>query len=172
MMSATAAVSLASGADALARVRARVDLGVLTARGWDPVAKVFAPAVDDPLFGYHRCERARCPRAGQSDRARALGLCDADTRNYLARRDGHRGVPMTLAQFKAAPARRIAQATREEGLCLVCCTPGHERVARHRGLCPDCNRLRADRRQTIEAFIAGDERFAPAVAASAPRNVR
>lgn len=163
MRSATAAVSLASGLDAVARARARVDLGVLTARGWDPVAKVFAPAVDDPLFGYHRCERAGCPRAGQSDRARALGLCDADTRNYLARRDGQRGVPMTLAQFKAAPARRIAQATREEALCLVCCTPGHERVARHHGLCPDCNRLRADRRQTIEAFIAGDERFAPAV---------
>jgi integrase len=148
--------------DAMERVRARVDLRALIARGWDPEARVFAPPADDALFGYHSCERAGCPRAGQMDRARALGLCDACTKNYLARRDGHRGVVMTLEEFKAFPARRVAQADRDERLCLVCCTPGHERASRHHGLCPDCDRLRRDRGQTIETFVAGDERFPPA----------
>jgi integrase len=164
MRLASAAVSPAPSApDALERVRARVDLRALIARGWDPEARVFAPAADDALFGYHSCERAGCLRAGQMDRARALGLCDACTRNYLARVNGGRGVPMTLDQFKAFPARRVAQADREERLCLVCCTPGHERASRNHGLCPECNRHRFDRRQTIEAFIAGDERWPAAV---------
>jgi len=167
MRTAVAAVSQTpSASDALERVRTRIDLRGLIARGWDPEARVFAPAADDALFGYHPCERAECPRAGQTDRARALGLCDACTTNYLRRLNGHQGVPMTLDEFKAFQPRRVAQADREERLCLVCCTPGHERASRHHGLCPDCNRLRHDRRQTIEAYVAGDERFGPAIARS------
>lgn len=98
-------------------VRARIDLRLLVGRGWDPEARVFAPAADDALFGYHRCERAGCPRAGQMDRSRALGLCDACTRNYLERAKGRRGGPISLEQFKALPVRRVAQAEREERLC-------------------------------------------------------
>lgn len=155
---------LSSARMSIASVKARVDLRMLIGRGSDPQARVFAPAADDPLFGYHSCERTGCPRAGQMDRSRALGLCDVCPRNYLQRREGKRGpVPMTLEQFKAFPVRRVAQADREEQLCLVCCTPGHERAARNHGLCPECNRLRFDRRQTIEAFVAGDERWPPAV---------
>jgi len=60
----------------LARLRAKVDVGTLTARGWDQVTRVFAPPADDPLFGYHPCEREGCTRAGAYDRALALGLCD------------------------------------------------------------------------------------------------
>jgi integrase len=152
-----------TGSMGSARLKAKVDLRALIARGWDPDRRVFAPPGDDPLFGYHVCDRAGCPRAGQMDRARALGLCDACARNYLQRLHGHRGSVMTLEQFKAFPARRAAQADREERLCRVCCTPGHERASRHRGLCQECNRHRCDRRQTIEAFIAGDDRWPAAV---------
>jgi hypothetical protein len=133
----------------VSQLEARLNLAALIARGWNPESRVFAPPADDPLFGYHSCERAGCPRAGQSDRARALGLCDACAHNYLQRRDGNRGVAMSLGQFKAFPARRVAQSDREERLCLVCCTPGHERASRQHGLCPNCDRHRRERRQTI-----------------------
>ena len=53
------------------------------------------------------------------------------------------------------PVLRLAQADREEELCLVCRTPGHERAARNNGLCAECSRQRHDRGQTIEAFVAG-----------------
>lgn len=148
----------------LERVRARVDLRMLIARGWDPQTRVFAPAPDDALFGYHPCERLGCPRAGQQDRSRALGLCDSCTRIYLRRLQGKDGaVPVTLERFKALPMLRVAQADREERLCLVCCTLGHERSAGPQGLCPQCNKLRAERRQTTEQHVAGDERFGPGV---------
>jgi hypothetical protein len=156
-------IALPSASTAVARVKARVDVRMLVARGWDVPARVFAPAADDPLFGYHSCERPGCPRAGQMDRSRALGLCDSCARGYLRRLKGELGGPIVLAEFKAMPVRRIAQADREERLCLVCCTPGHERGARNHGLCSECNRHRHDRGQTIEAFIAGDERWPPAV---------
>lgn len=160
----SAALSVPSTARVdVSQLAARLDLAALIARGWNPETRVFAPPADDPLFGYHSCERDGCPRAGQSDRARALGLCDACAHNYLQRRGGKRGAPMTLAQFKAFPARRVAQSDREERLCLVCCTPGHERASRNHGLCSECSRQRHDRRQTVEAFIAGDERWPPAV---------
>jgi hypothetical protein len=67
----------------LARLKAKVDLRALIARGWDPERRVFVPSADDPLFGYQACERHGCPRAGSYDRARALGLCDQCARNYL-----------------------------------------------------------------------------------------
>ena len=53
----------------LSRLKQKVDLLALITRGWDPGGRVFAPAADDPLFGYHRCERVRCPRTGESRRA-------------------------------------------------------------------------------------------------------
>jgi integrase len=147
----------------LRRLQARVDLAALVARGWDPGRRVFAPAADDALFGYHLCERVRCPRAGDSDRARALGLCEPCTRSFLRSAQLARtGEPQTLAQFKATGLRRHVQAETEQTLCLVCRTPGHERIATNRGLCRECNRLRHARGQSIAGLVAGDERFAPA----------
>jgi integrase len=146
----------------LARLRARVDVTMLVARGWDPDSRVFAPPADDPLFGYHACERDGCTRAGSYDRSLALGLCDQCARNYLGRIRGYKSGPLTLEQFKAKPMLRLAQADREEELCLVCRTPGYERPARLNGLCSECSRMRHDRRQTIEAFVNGDDRYAPA----------
>ena len=121
---------------------------------------MFAPPADDPLFGYHRCERVRCPRAGESRRARALGLCDPCATNFLRRveKTAGTGEPETLERFKRRPLRRHAQAEKE-ALCLVCCTPGHERGARTLGLCVDCDRHRRARRQTVEAFVAGHPRL-------------
>jgi len=142
-------------------LRSRVDISMLIARGWDPQRRVFAPPADDPLFGYHLCQRQRCPRAGAADRARALRLCEPCGRRFiqLSRRAED---PVTLERFKATPLRRYVQAEREQALCLVCRTPGHERGAVSTGLCSDCKRLAYDRGQSPAALAAGDERWPPA----------
>jgi integrase len=145
----------------LRRLKLRVDLPALVARGWDPERRVFAPAPDDALFGYHLCERVRCPRAGESDRSRALGLCEPCTKRF-AELSTRTHDPVTLARFNATALRRHFQAETEQTLCLVCCTPGHERGPRLQGLCSDCSRLCRDRGQSVAAHVAGDERFAPA----------
>ena len=162
----TGVLAIATGAELkpndveLRRLKLKVDLPALIARGWDPETRVFAPPADDPLFGYHRCERVRCPRAGESRPARELGLCDACAKNFLLRvaKTEPRGEPETLEAFKTRPLRRHAQA-QKEALCLVCRTPGHERGARTLGLCVDCDRHRRARRQTVEAFVAGHPRL-------------
>jgi hypothetical protein len=142
-------------------LKQNVDLPALIARGWDPESRVFAPLADDPLFGYLRCERVRCPRAGESRRARALGLCDPCAKNFLWRVEKTAGTDEveTLERFKTRPLLRHDQATTEQPLCLVCRTPGHERAARTKGLCTDCCRHRAARRQTAEEFVAGHARL-------------
>jgi integrase len=144
----------------LRRLKLKVDLPALIARGWDPESRVFAPPADDPLFGYHRCQRARCPRAGESRRARALGLCDPCAKSFLKRvAKTQSGPPETLERFKTRPLLRHDRATKEQSLCLVCCTPGHERAARTKGLCTDCDRRRHARQQTVEEFVAGHPRL-------------
>jgi hypothetical protein len=144
----------------LRRLKLKVDLRALIARGWDPESRVFAPAADDPLFGYHRCQRVRCPRAGESRRGRALGLCDPCAKSFLKRvAKTEAGPPETLERFKTRPLLRHDQATKEQPLCLVCRTPGHERAARTKGLCTDCDRHRHARQQTVEEFVAGHPRL-------------
>ena len=136
---------------------------MLIARGWDPERQgVRAAGGRSAVWlspvragGVHR---ARAPMTGRV----ALGLCDQCAKNYLGRLRGYKSVPLTLEEFKAMPMLRLAQADREEELCLVCRTPGHERPARLNGLCSECSRMRHDRRQTIEAFVNGDERYRPA----------
>lgn len=155
------AFALVSHAEELRRLVSRVDLPALIARGWDTECRVFAPAADDPLFGYRLCERVRCPRAGESDRSRALGLCEPCTMRFVMLGKQTPGAP-TLAQFKATALRRHAQAETEQTLCLVCCTPGHERAPAFAGLCKSCSRLSRDRGQTPAEHVAGDARYAPA----------
>ena len=46
-----------------------------------------------------------------------------------------------------------------ERLCLVCRTPGHERPAAAHGLCYSCLSQAGNRGQSVEAYIAGDERW-------------
>lgn len=161
VLAPAAAAAPAAQTVELRMLRLRVDLAALVARGWDPERRVFAPAADDPLFGYHLCERVRCPRAGESERARALGLCEPCTKRFgqLSTRPHD---PVTLEEFKATALRRHAQAETEQRLCLVCCTPGHERAPQLQGLCSDCSRLSRDRGQSPAEHVAGDERFAPA----------
>lgn len=141
----------------LSRLKLKVDVAALVARGWDPEGRVFAPAADDPLFGYYRCEGVDCPRAGESRRAPALGLCDPCAKNFLIRvaNTTPGSEPETRERFKLRPLRRHDQASREQALCLVCRTPGHERAARTKGLCVDCCRHRLARKQTVEEFVAG-----------------
>ncbi len=45
----------------------------------------------------------------------------------------------------------------------MCRTPGHERPVNNGGLCIACARTAAFRRQSIDAYLHGDDRFAPAV---------
>jgi integrase len=156
-----AAPALVSEAEELRRLVLRVDLRALIARGWDTERRVFAPAADDPLFGYRLCERVRCPRAGESDRSYALGLCEPCTKRFVELGKQTVGAP-TLAQFKATALRRHAQAETEQTLCLVCRAPGYERAPAFDGLCSSCSRLSRDRGQTPAEHVAGDQRFAPA----------
>jgi hypothetical protein len=95
----------------LRRLKQKVDLPALIARGWDPECRAFAPPADDALFGYLRCERVRCPRAGESRRARALGLCDPCAKNFLFRaaKTAAGGGAETLEQFKTRPLLRNCQ---------------------------------------------------------------
>ena len=98
---------------------------------------MFAPPADDPLFGYHRCERVGCPRAGES-RSRAGAGVVRSVREELssARRGAATGRCRDDARaVQGEPMLRLAQAEREEALCLVCRTPGHERAAQASGLC-------------------------------------
>ena len=56
----------------LRRLKQRVDLRALIARGWDPEGRVFAPAADDPLFGLPlRADRlSACGRVAAGEGAR------------------------------------------------------------------------------------------------------
>ena len=121
---------------------------------------MFAPPADDPLFGYHSCERCGCPRAGAYDRARTLGLCDQCAKNYLARVAATAlAVPLTLEQFKALPMLRLAQADREQrvvpGVPHAGSRAGRAGERAVLGVQPACATIA---RQTVEEFVAGDAR--------------
>jgi integrase len=80
--------------------------------------------------------------------------CDAGSRAVVTRTELE-----TLERFKRRPLLRHDQATRDRSCVWSVAPPGHERAARTRGLCTDCCRHRAARRQTVEEFVAGHERF-------------
>jgi hypothetical protein len=147
------------GEGELERLRRAVDLPRLIAAGYDPGARVIRPPREHPVFGYELCLVPRCTAAVESG-----GLCHA----CRARFTGCRG---TVEEFVAIP-RVFGQSGRaEQRLCLVCCTPGHERAAdRRNGLCFACELARRRRGQTVEEYVAGAlpaRRSGAALAASA-----
>ena len=102
-----------------------------------------------PILGFATCAVAECDyETSSADR-----LCTGCAQRW-------REAGSDWEQFLAAPLSR--QRYRSERLCLVCRTPGHQRPATRRGLCMACARLRAVRRQSVDAYVRGDERFGPA----------
>ena len=133
-------------------VDALLDLAALTRAGWDPVTLVWKPDPSHPVLGFRCCGVDGCGYPADT----AAGLCrgcDA-TRLALGGDD--------LAGFCRAGVQRRQWCA--ERLCLVCRTPGHERPATGSGLCIACSATARFRRQGIDAYVLGDDRFAPAVA--------
>jgi integrase len=128
-----------------------VDWQLLGRLGWDAEREVFAPAADDPAFGFAVCKVVACD---QVTRGRN-GLCRRCERHWR-----RAGPGADLEQFcQTAPAR---SKNRGGALCRVCRAPGHGRPARHRGLCLSCATAMLERGQTVEGYVHGDEHFGPA----------
>ncbi|MGB0091557.1 MAG: hypothetical protein WBP81_03350, partial [Solirubrobacteraceae bacterium] len=138
-----------------ARLAGLLDMPALIARGWDPWRRRFVPAPSDPLFGYSRCPVRGCQNLTEHT---ATTLCRRCQHRYgrwnRERSDG------TLDGFLAT----VTQVRSEnlERLCLVCRAPGHERPDAANGLCYSCNRQAANRGQSVECYVNGDERWPPA----------
>jgi integrase len=121
-----------------------LDLGRLNAWGWDSQAQVLTLTADQPLLGYRRCAVAGCPREVCAKRRICSGCLP------LWRASG-----LPLDDFLAVPTTRCEAG--EDRLCLVCRTPGYERVARRWGLCVACDNERQWQGQTVAAFVGDGE---------------
>ena len=135
----------------LGRLSAALEIERLVGLGWDPERQVFSPDEDHPLLGYFRCPVVGCGNEGTSDEH----LCAGCT----TRRNGQRH--LDLEEFCAAgpgPGARLAPS-----MCLVCRLPGAERPSgSSSGLCASCESVRVSRRQSVEEFLSGDDRYPPA----------
>ncbi len=147
------------------RVEAALDATFLGTAGYDSTTRVWSPPADHPVFGWRVCPVAGClnttvPKSGTV-------LCSACAERL--RRQRAADPVVSVEQFVATVAKqqnrasvtasRYTRAT--EPLCRVCCLPGRERPAATNGLCVQCSSQRHHRRQSIEAFVVGDERFGP-----------
>lgn len=141
--------------DYAGRLAELVDLAALIERGWDPERRRFVPAPQDPLFGYARCPVRGCQNVTEHT---ATALCTRCQHRYgrwsRAHPDG--SLDAFLAEVTQVRSENL------ERLCRVCRTPGHERPAAAHGLCYSCLRQAGNRGQSVEAYIAGDERWPPA----------
>lgn len=134
------------------RLAQAVNLDRLIVLGWDRDSEVLTPPPAHLLLGWQICPVARCGGEGR----RSDGLCVTCALAWRTE------VVVDLAAFCAQgvdPARRTAP-----GLCLVCHTPGFQRPVSAKDLCISCNHLRGVRQQSIQAYVAGDDRFPAAVA--------
>ena len=127
-----------------------VDWRRLGRLGWDPTREVFAPAADDVVFGFVECATAGCERiAGASGRCRCCAV----------RRRRQSTVPgVDELDEQTAPIT-----ARGDGLCALCCTPGHERPVRSGGLCRACVSTIGQRGQSVAVYLDGDDEFPPAL---------
>jgi hypothetical protein len=138
--------------DELEWVAVLIDLPELERRGWKAAARRFVPAPADPLFGYARCPVRGC---GNVTEHSATTLCTRCQHRYGRWLGQHEGAG--LDEFLAAVTH-----TRSEDLqriCLVCCTPGHERPVHSAELCGTCHAARKRRGQSITAYVQGDDRY-------------
>jgi len=135
------------------RLEAALDLDALVSVGWDPVAQVLTPDPAHSLVGYAICAVEGCANEAR----RSEGLCSwcAERRKTTDAGD--------LTVFCAKGLPPVARRRSGETVCLVCAVPGASRPAASRGLCLSCNQQRMIRGQSVEAYIHGDESFAPAL---------
>ena len=54
-------------------LRSLIDWPALRRLGWDPGRQFFAPACDDPVFGFTECKTVSCDQVSATNR---FGLCD------------------------------------------------------------------------------------------------
>ncbi len=130
--------------DELSRLRQVVELPRLIEAGYDPVAYVIRPPADHPVLGYELCPVAGCMAALVAGR-----LCYG-CRQRFRRFDG------TFDEFITIPRVFALSRRGQQRLCIVCCTPGHERPAAGRnGLCLSCDSGRRTRGQTVAEYVGG-----------------
>jgi integrase len=131
------------------RVGALLDWDRLRRLGWEPATGLFTVDPDAQALGYSVCPVAGC----EYETDRPGGLCVGCAGRW-------REVGGDWDRFVATPMSR--QRYRCERLCRVCRTSGHCRPVKSNGLCVACEGGRRHRRQSVEAYISGDDRFAPA----------
>ncbi len=130
--------------DELSRLRQVVELPRLIEAGYDPVAYVIRPPADHPVLGYELCPVAGCMAA------RVAGRLCYGCRQRFRRFDGTFDELITIPRVSALSRRG------QQRLCIVCCTPGHERPAAGRnGLCLSCDSGRRTRGQTVAEYVGG-----------------
>lgn len=131
-----------------------MDLEALTGLGWDPVTEVLTPDPMHPVLGFPTCGVIGCAYPGKG----STGLCCGCGQKW------HAQAMPELAAFRTNGVQRLRTPALDRlALCLVCRTPGHERPARNGRLCQCCQGRAKVRGQSVDAYIAGDQRFAPAV---------
>lgn len=135
------------------RLAVAIDYLLLVGAGWDPATQTLTPDREHPLLGYPVCRVTGCEWeawdpgglcTGCRDRLRASGITEVEV--FCAR---------------GAPRRNRSRDRR----CLVCRVPGFERPVGANDLCLSCDGLRRHRRQSVAAYVSGDNRFP----AAAPR---
>lgn len=132
------------------RLSTVIDYPLLIGAGWDLATETLTPDRDHPLLGYPVCRVAGCEWeawdpgglcTGCRDRFQASGITEVEV--FCAR---------------GAPRRNRSRDRR----CLVCRTPGCERPVGTNDLCLSCDGARRHRRQSVAAYVRGDDQFPPA----------
>ncbi len=133
------------------RLHDALDIALLAGVGWDPYSATFAPDRHHRLLGYRLCRVAGCGLEAWSP----SGLCGGCLARF-----GKEGEAAGLEAFcEKGPGRKNRSRDR---LCLVCRLPGFERPVTTNDLCASCDGLRRRRRQSVSAFVNGDDRYPPA----------
>jgi hypothetical protein len=142
--------SCSAGLSDIDLVAALLDWPVLVGAGWDPERETFHFPQAHPVIGWRRCRTAECDHIGNSARQ----LCPTCEERFAKAGTG-------IDEFvKIAHTRGKRRAG--EQLCLVCRTDGHERPAHSNRLCEQCAKAVRDRRQSVDGYVNGDDRFPPA----------
>ena len=131
-----------------------IDWAELRQRGWGPEREVFEPGSEDPVFGSARCATVNCDQVVHHP---GTGLC------FRCRKPWDASPPEVSFEEFCQTAPACARPVGVQQLCLACRTPGHERPVRGQGLCYACATAARDRDQTVAEYVAGDDRFPPAV---------
>ena len=134
------------------RLYRAIDVALLISSGWDPATQVFAPDREHPLLGYRVCRVVGCALEAWDP----SGVCGGCRARFAA---------AAGEDLDAFCARGVARKNRSrDRRCLVCRVPGFERPVGTNDLCLSCDGVRRHRGQSVNAYVAGDAEFPPAVA--------